>query len=208
MDKRDQRIAELEGSLKEKERRLADLKAERDKQDELITDMREQLQECSDQIDRWIEAFDMVPDDDGVWCWREGLIQDRDKWFAKFQELRALWNKNVADFNAKVAPRNMGRPLAASPAQRDRILAHRKAGKSLRWIAEEMNLGVQTVRTVVDKSDGLDRATLKRLDRIAPDRIAEARARRSMKEISALPKRINANLKRNAELIKQAKGLR
>jgi hypothetical protein len=44
--------------------------------------------------------------------------------------------------------------------------------------------------------------------RIAPDKVAEARARHSSKEIAALPKRINGNLKRNAELLKQAKGLK
>lgn len=42
---------------------------------------------------------------------------------------------------------------------------------------------------------------------IAPEKIAEARVRRSSKEIAALPKRINANMKRNAELVKLAKGL-
>ena len=67
---------------------------------------------------------------------------------------------------------------------------------------------MRTVRTIIDKKDGVDRATLARLQRIAPDKFAEARTRRSIKEIAALPKRINANLKRNAELMKAAKGLR
>jgi hypothetical protein len=88
------------------------------------------------------------------------------------------------------------------------VLAYRKTGRSLRWIAEEMNLGLQTVRTIIDKRAGVDRATLARLERIAPDKAAEVRARRCSKEIAALPKRINENLKRNAELIKKAKGLR
>jgi hypothetical protein len=208
MDKRDRRIGELEDALKERDRRIEELREERDKQAELITRMRAQLEECGAQIERWKEAFNMVPNDQGVWEWGDDLIEDRDKWFTKFQEVRALWNKNVADFNAKVAPRGMGRPLAAGKGQRDRILAYRRAGKSLRWIAEEMNLGLQTVRTVIDKRDGVDRATLARLQRIAPDKFAEARTRRSIKEIAALPKRINANLKRNAELLKEAKGLK
>jgi hypothetical protein len=61
---------------------------------------------------------------------------------------------------------------------------------------------------VLDKADGADRATLARLERIAPDKFAEASTRRSSKDIAALPKRINANLKRNAELLEQAKGLK
>jgi hypothetical protein len=205
--KTDQRIGELEDALKDKERRIEELKGERDEQTALIAELREQIEECDAQIDRWIEAFDMVLGDDGVWQWQEGLIQERNKWFDKFQEVRALWNKNVAAFNAKVAPRNMGRPLACSEAQSARIIAYHKGGKSLRWIAEEMELGLQTVRSVIDKRNGVDRATLKRLERIAPDKLAEARTRRSIKEITALPKRINANRKRNAELIRAAKGL-
>jgi hypothetical protein len=45
------------------------------------------------------------------------------------------------------------------------------------------------------------------LQRIAPDKFAEARTRRSNTEIGALPKRINNNLKRNPELIDAAEGL-
>jgi hypothetical protein len=151
MDKQEQRIGELEDALKDRERRIADLKEERDEQAETIKELREQLEEWGALNDRWIEAFDMVLDDDGTWHWKEGLIQDRDKWFNKFQELRALWNKNVAAFNAKVAPRNMGRPLQASEAQSLRVSTKRAAGQSLRSIAEDMELSLQTVRTILDK---------------------------------------------------------
>jgi hypothetical protein len=54
----------------------------------------------------------------------------------------------------------------------------------------------------------VDRATIARLQGIALDRICEARTRRSSKEIAALPKRINADLKRNGELLKQGEGVR
>ena len=158
-------------------------------------------------MERWIEAFDMTLGDDGDWHWEEGLIQDRDKWFHKYLELRTKWNKFVGEYNATVRPRNMGRPLQASEAQRLRVLQHHNAGESIRSIAENMELSVRTVRTIIDKTNGVDHATLARLERIAPDRAAEARTRRSIKEIAALPKRINENLKRNAELIKAAKGL-
>jgi hypothetical protein len=208
MDIRDQRIAGLEDALKDRDRRITDLREERDEQAETIKSLREQIEECDAQIERWIEAFDMVLGDDGEWHWREGLIQDRDKWLNKFQEIRADWNKFVGQYNATVAPRNMGRPLQASKAQQQRVLSKHAAGQSLRSIAEEMELGLQTVRTIIDKRDGVDRATLSRLQRIAPDKIAEARARRSSKEIAALPKRINANLQRNAELLKETKGLK
>jgi hypothetical protein len=201
------RIGELEDALKDRERRIEELREERDRQAQLITALREQIEECNGQIDRWIEAFNMVLDDDGKWQWAEGLIQERDKWLNEYQGLRSKWNKFVGEYNATVAPRNMGRPLQASEAQRLKVLARRKAGEPIRSIAENMELSVRTVRTIIDKKDGVDRATLARLQRIAPDKVAEARARRSIKEIGALPKRINENLKRNAALIKEAKGL-
>jgi hypothetical protein len=207
MDKAQRRIGELEDALKERDRRLEELKDERDRQAELIARMREQLEECDAQIDRWIEAFNMVQDDKGVWRWGDDLIEDRDKWFDWYTELRAEWNRFVPRYNATVSPRNMGRPLAASDAQRDRILSYRKAGKSLRWIAEEMNLGLQTVRTVIDKKDGVDRATLGRLQRIAPDKFAEAKTKRSRRDIVALPKRIKSNKEGIASLVKEAKGV-
>jgi DNA-binding CsgD family transcriptional regulator len=45
----------------------------------------------------------------------------------------------------------VGRPLAASEAQQATVRRLRKAGKSLRWIAEETSLGLNTVRTIVGK---------------------------------------------------------
>jgi DNA repair exonuclease SbcCD ATPase subunit len=227
------RIAELERELKAARRRVDDMRADHDQAvrayeqriEELkeshearvdtISAMVEQVQECDAQIERWIEAFNMVRNDKGVWMWGDDLIEDRNKWFNEYRRIRDEWNRFVPEYNAVVAPsarlaslRNIGRPLAAGPGQVERIKARRKEGKSLRWIAEEMGLGLQTVRTVLDKADGVDRATLARLERIAPDKIAEARSRRAIRDIAALPKRINANLKRNAELIKQAKGLK
>jgi hypothetical protein len=205
-DKR--RIGELEDELKSAKARIEELRLERDEQNELIKRQDETIQQCGEQIDQWIAAFEMVQNEKGNWCWADGLAQDRDRWFHKFVELRAKWNKFVGHYNAAVSPRNMGRPLAASEAQRAGVLKRRKAGQSLREIAEDMSLSLQTVRTIVGKKNGTDRATLKRLERIAPDKLIEARARRAIKDIKALPATINANLKSAAELRKEAKGLR
>ncbi len=48
----------------------------------------------------------------------------------------------------------VGRPLAASEAQQATVRKLRKAGKSLRWIAEETALGLNTVRTILVKANG------------------------------------------------------
>jgi hypothetical protein len=57
-------------------------------------------------------------------------------------------------------------------------------------IAEETNLSLRTVRTIVDKVDGVDRATPARL-RIAPDKFEEARERSSERMRSTLARHIN-----------------
>ena len=47
--------------------------------------------------------------------------------------------------------RDPGRPLAASEAQVAAVLKLHKASKSLRWIADETSLSLQTVRTIVGR---------------------------------------------------------
>jgi DNA-binding NarL/FixJ family response regulator len=55
-----------------------------------------------------------------------------------------------------------GGGFAASEAQQAQIVKHHnKAGKSARWIAEEMTLSRRTVTTVIEKLDGTDRTTAK-----------------------------------------------
>jgi lambda repressor-like predicted transcriptional regulator len=54
-----------------------------------------------------------------------------------------------------------GRPIAASDTQQIAVRKMRKAGTSLRKIARDTSLGLQTVRTVLGRPAGKDR-TLKR----------------------------------------------
>jgi hypothetical protein len=105
-------------------------------------------------------------------------------------------------------PRNVGRPLAASEAQRAAVLKLRKAGKSLRVIAEETSLGLRTVCTIVDQGNGTDRTTVKHLARIDPDRKLEASWRARKRVRDSLPKRIGETLERGRALVKEAKGLK
>jgi hypothetical protein len=156
-----------------------------------------------------IKAFNMVQDDKGLWCW-DGFIRECEEKEQKYFALRADWNKFFPKYNAVVAPRrrNFGRPLAASNAQRADVLKRRKAGQSLRSIADDTNLSLRTVRTIIDKADRVDRATLARLERIAPDKLAEAHLRARKRLRDALPQQINALEKRGEDLIKRAKGTR
>jgi DNA-binding NarL/FixJ family response regulator len=69
---------------------------------------------------------------------------------SEIAELRASVQTLREQYNA-LAGRTVGRPLAASDAQRDAVLKLHKAGKSLRTIAAQTNLGLRTVRTIVDQ---------------------------------------------------------
>ncbi len=204
----EERIAELEDTLRQRDRRIAELTEERDNERELVSKLREYHEDAHAMIESWIEGFDMVMDDKGEWgwdvTWEENYYELLDKYIA----LEDKWNKFVPKYNATVAPtlRNFGRQLLASPAQKADVLKRRKAGQSFRAIADETGLSVRTVRTIDEKADGVDRATLARLKKIAPDRAALAKARRSRKTHDAMPGQVNAMIKRDSELRKKLKG--
>ena len=194
----------------EKDRRIADLKHELDEAYALISDQQDTVQDVHDMIEQWIEAFEMVLNDDGVYEWSKDFIEDEIfVWWQKYQLLVVEWNKFVGEYNTTVrGPRNVGRPLAASEAQCKEVrrLRH-KVGMSLREIAGETSLGLNTVRTIIDKSEQVDRTTFKHLERIAPDRARMKRWQARSRSRKELPKRIHALRENLDELRKRAKGL-
>src|SRR5258708_1199037 len=110
---------------------------------------------------------------DGVWVWNEAAVA-ADMWHDRYVDLVRKWNRNVADFNAAmVRRRDVGRPLAASDAQRQTVIKLRTAGKSLRAIAKQTGLGLTTVRTILEHRDRRDRPSVKPLDRIGQDEVEE-----------------------------------
>jgi hypothetical protein len=106
-----------------------------------------------------------------------------------------------------LAKREPGRQIAADAKQRAKVFKLHDEGASLRDIAAETKLGVQTVRTLIGKIDGSDR-TSRKLERIAHDRAAERQWRAKSQSRKALPKRIAAWEKTAAELRKEVKGLK
>jgi hypothetical protein len=76
---------------------------------------------------------------------------------------------------------------------------------SLREIAEETNLGLQTVRTILDQHQRKDRTTTKYLERINPDRAAMKQWKAKKRMRDALPKRIHTLRQAGDELRKEAK---
>jgi DNA invertase Pin-like site-specific DNA recombinase len=77
----------------------------------------------------------------------------------------------------------VGRPIAASEAQQLEVRKLRKAGKSLRAIADELTLSLHTVVTITSKEAGTDRTTIKHLARI--DRTM---VRSSIPEVATMPR--------------------
>jgi hypothetical protein len=200
---------EFKDALKERDARIAELTRERDSERELVAEMREQVESADALIESWIEAFDMTPNDAGQWSWHP-FVRACDEWREKYLALLKDWNRFVPQYNAEVAParRNFGRPLAASDSQRAEVLKLREAGLALRAICDQTALSLRTVRTIIDKRDGVDRATMARLARIAPDKLAEAKERMRRRSRDALPGRIAATLSGGKKLLKATKGLR
>jgi hypothetical protein len=86
----------------------------------------------------------------------------------------------------------------------------RGTGRASRNIAEEMTLGLQTVRTVIGQKSGKDRTTRhhrQQLERIDIDQQQRRKWKRQRQTGNRLPSRINAILKEGKALVKEAKGL-
>jgi hypothetical protein len=150
----ERRIGELEDELKNAKQRIDSLKTDFDALAKLVAEMDEHLNEERETRERWCDAFDMVLNDKGEWDWSDWLKQRHEAW-EKWDALRKDWNRFVGEYNSVVAPRrrNFGRPLQASDKQREDVLKLHKAGMSLRGIVDDTNLGLSTVRTIVDKKD-------------------------------------------------------
>jgi len=199
-----QRIADLERELKHKDERIAELKDEIDEARDLVRRMEEHVKERDEYLENFILTFGLTLGDDN--CWSNGeFIVEHNALVDKFNDLLDDYNKLVRRFNRHALVQPVGRPIAASEAQQAQIIRHHKAGKSTRWIADEMTLSRRTVTTVIDKSAGTDRTTEKHRARLGLEpkrkdwRIA-ARAR--------LPKQATKHFEKGRELAKEAKGLK
>lgn len=194
----------LEDALGERDRRIADLKAELEQERDLIHRLSEQVKDANDLIDRWIQGFEMVLNERGLWDWNSDTVGGYE-WAERWSKLVREWNKFVPEYNAVVRPRNIGRPLLASEAQCAEVLKLHKAGKSLRGIAEETNLGLQTVRTIIGQRKRTDRTSIKHLERIDPERARMKMwlAKKQMRD--RLPKQIHELRETGDKLLKETK---
>jgi hypothetical protein len=201
-----QTIGALKDEIKHRDRRIEELRREIDEQRDLIRRMEEHAENYCNDIEAWKETFDMVETERGTWTWAP-FWQQRADLVADYNDLVRKWNRYLPLINGHGRP--VGRPLAASEAQCDAVLKLRRQGYSLRGIAEETSLGLNTVVTIVSKSNGSDRTTKKhraRLERIDPSRHT-LRWKRQHHTGENLPRRAQATAKEGRTLIKEAKGL-
>jgi hypothetical protein len=197
---------ELEDELKHRDRRIEELRSEVDEMRDLVARMEEQVDDAVSTLERWKGTFDMIEVESGTWSWGP-FWDERSQLIDDYSDLVRRWNKAVPIINGRAQP--VGRPLAASEAQVAQVRKLHKAGKSLRWIAEETSLGLSTVRTIIDQVDGRDRTSRRhreRVERIDNQRQA-IRWKRQRRDGDALPRRAQRVVEEGHALLKEAKGL-
>jgi hypothetical protein len=200
-DDNERRIDQLQDEIKQRDRRIVELREEIDDLRDLVRRMEENVEDADNTIERWAETFGMVLTDDG-WTWKL-FWEEHNQIIDEYNNLVARWNRFVPMLNLQ----NVGRPLAASEAQCVRVLKLRKLGMSLRGIAEETNLGLATVRTIIDKQHRNDRTAKRHRARIEPDRQRLARWKRQRRTGDSLPKQAQSVVDDGRALITEAKGL-
>ena len=197
-----QKIADLERELKFRDRRINELKSEIDGLRQVVRDMEEWVKERDAYLEDFITTFGLDLENDGFY--RNGdFIRRHQQLFDDYNALVTRQNKLVRRFNANIASvQPVGRPIAASEAQQDRVLKLHKAGRSSRWIAEETGLSRRTVTTVIEKSDGTDRTTSKRRVRLG---LEPKRNDWRQAAITNLPRRATGLRKEAKKLLKEAR---
>jgi hypothetical protein len=197
-----QSIGAVEDEIKQRDERIEELRQEIDELRELVRRMEENVDDAANTIEAWKETFDMV-EVDGGWTW-EPFWQEHNALVDSHNDLVRRWNKYLPLINGRSQP--VGRPLGASAAQVTQVRRLRKAGRSLRWIAEEMSLGLNTVRTIVSKDNGTDRTSRREQERIDLRR-QQLAWKRQKRTGDALPKRAQRVVEEGRALLKEAKGL-
>lgn len=133
----------------------------------LLIAMREHVEKADAQIERSneiirrrIEDFEIMLADTGG-EWKDGLIERYNDLTNEYNKLVKKWNRHAISLKAS---RPIGRRLQASEAQQVQVRKLRKAGHILRDIAQETNLSIQTVRTIIKRKESVDRPNKKRND--------------------------------------------
>ena len=213
-----------QNELEQRDRRIKELLEERDEERAENAKLHERVDELVESLEEWARIFD---------GWEEAYGDLATEWQRLDQRLEddfhlragrnALARENAAladlvderRLAGTLNKREPGRPIAADAEQRAEVFRLHDEGVSGREIAAELELGRQTVRTLLGKITGRDRTsrmlTIKRLmrkDRTKPvplnrKAVASLRARKRMRD--AWPKRLASQRKRSEELVREVR---
>lgn len=205
------RVVELEHELARRDERIKELRAELVEAREVSDTMRQHVEDVNDNLDRWIAVLNLQINDSGVYVFdasQSEIWEMHSELLDRYSKLVAKWNRFVPQFNSTVLARDIGRPLSASDAQQAEVAKRRKRGQSIRAIASEMTLSIRTVRTIIEKATGADRAS-KRINELRKvefnrQRVKLFRARSSSR--AEIPKLATHLTKQGEALVKRAKG--
>ena len=202
----------LKENLRHVRGRLADKERDLQAADAMVAEMRGEIERQGELLERWIEVFDMQMNEDGNWLFDSAqteLWEKHAELLDEFNKLLRDWNRFVPKYNAVVADqplRGRGRPRAASEAQEAEVLRLKNGGASYSVIVAATGLSAKTVRTIVTAPQKAERERRKLKKRIL-NREAAARYRARTCGRALIEKEVNESAKRQAKLIKAAKGL-
>jgi hypothetical protein len=145
----------LKDEIAAKDRRIGELRKDVELERKIVADLRELIEEYQEWIGRFEEGWEITRTNDGTLTSEGGWDAARE-YVDKYNELVRRWNR----YAATIQP--VGRPIEASDAQEQEVVALRKKGVSLRGITKQTGLGLKTVRTIIAHAERNDTGTQRR----------------------------------------------
>jgi hypothetical protein len=141
--------------LRQRDREIAALRRQKDELTDLVRRFEEYVEDCNGVLEAWKQT-----------SWTLGPFRaEHNDLVNRYLALAKRHNKLIP----LVYEQDVGRPLKADELEVEAVTRLHKAGRSLRWIAEETELSLRTVRTIVGRINRTDRTTRKRWVRLGLD---------------------------------------
>ena len=170
--------------LRHRDRLIAELRQEQDEANDLMRRFREHAEDYDATLESRRETFDMELTDEGKWTWKPFLGQLGEA----VEQYRSGETLESGGANSQRQSAGSRPSLAASEAQIAAVRRLHKQGKSLRWIVDDTNLSLRTVRTIIGREHGTDRTTKTRREKIEIDKFQRAHWKAQKRTGDALPK--------------------
>jgi hypothetical protein len=153
---------------KRRDEKIKELTEERADALKLVDSMREHVKEAGELIDSWVYVFDLERNEAGNWVFDSGqsaLWEAHNDLLGRHNKVIRDWNKFVHEYNAAIAPRAQGRPLAASEAQVKDVLQGCRPCEQAHEPAQEAGVRSPTRRRLSGEEEGGATGCRRRLPR-------------------------------------------